>query len=150
MEAQSDPPEWVVERALALFPSPVAKPASDWIRHVGEILFDSWHSPALAGLRAGRGSSRQLRYRADDLEVELQLERVSGGRGLQIVGLVSTSPGPQGLGRATIDLCAGDQIHATECNGFGEFQIEVKPTPGTRLLIHLPDRKETLELTLPD
>jgi hypothetical protein len=150
MEAASEPPKWVVERALSVFPSPASRPASDWIRLAGELFFDSWLTPAAAGLRAGSGASRQLRYRAGDLEVELHLDRSSGIRNLQIIGQISTAGGASGLGQAKVDLHAGRITRAADCNDFGEFHLETKAEPGLRLQIHLPDRNESLELILPD
>lgn len=150
LEAVSEPPEQVLARARAIFPSAPQRPASDWIGLVAELLFDSWTAPAAAGVRSGRIAARQLKYKAGAVEVELHVENPSGSRTLQIVGQIVTAGAQNPAGQSWVHLHAGDHSQSAECNEFGEFQIESRIAPGVRLRIDLAGRGETLELKLPD
>lgn len=148
-ETLNEPPAWAVERAKAIFPSAAPRTASEWIGLVGELCFDSWMTPAAAGFRSGGGGPRQLRYRAADLEVELQFEQLPGQRLLQVVGQISAAAGEKPIAGAAVHWLTPGNPGSTECNEFGEFQFEIRAVSIVSLRFDLPDRMQSIELAIP-
>jgi hypothetical protein len=149
----NEPPAAVLARALAIFPSPSAGLASHWVDALAELLFDSWATPTLAGTRSVRGSSRELRYRAGDLEVELQLLPGADLRTMQVLGQLQATPGnasAPSFQQASVHLSLGKSRFSAECNEFGEFQLECPAGPGAVLHIAVPGRHAPVNLRLPD
>lgn len=149
----NEPPAPVLARAIAIFPSPAVTPTSDWVGALAELLFDSWASPALAGMRSVRGSSRELRYRVGDLEVELQLLPGADLRTMQVLGQLQATPraaSAPSLQQASVQLSLGKSRFSAECNEFGEFQLECPAGPGAVLHIAVPGRTAPVDLKLPD
>ncbi len=148
-----EPPAAVFQNALAIFPSSAPATASDWVGALAELLFDSWALPAPAGVRSVRGSARELRYRAGDLEVELQLLPGADLRTMQVLGLLQVTPSenpPPVTLSASVSLSHGKSQFSAQCNEFGEFQLECPAGSGATLRIAVPGRPTPVELRLPD
>lgn len=149
-EAFADPPAWAVERAKAIFQSAAPHTASKYVDLLGELFFDSWRMPTAFGLRSGEGGPRELRFRAEGLEVELHLEKPRGARVLQIEGQLSSPGGLRQIAGASVEAVAAGRPMRAGCNEFGEFQMELRAVSGVSLRILLPDRLESLVLNIPD
>ena len=85
-----DPPASWVERAIAVFARPsLASQLAEFGRglaeEAGRLIFSSW-SPDLPAFAGARGSStiQRLRFEADGVELDLQIERT--GRGGNLLG----------------------------------------------------------------
>src|SRR5262252_6533218 len=70
------PPSWVFKRALRVFDAPQRKGLrlTERIGHaIASLVFDSFARPALVGVRSTETTNRQLLYRANDYNVDLQI-----------------------------------------------------------------------------
>lgn len=143
------PPDWVLERAMAVFPSRVVRPASESVTRWAELVFDSWVVPAAAGVRSGRSGTRELRYRAGDVELELHLTRGLGSASLQLVGQIGLAGSNSPPGSARVVLSAGGRSVAADCNEFGEFVLESRIGDPETLRVELKELNENFEVALP-
>jgi hypothetical protein len=95
-----------------------------------ELLFDSLMQPMLAGARSSGLGTRQMLYRADPYQIDIQIEAKSDGNRLMVTGqlLDVTSPGTVGRDvKITLSNHRGNVNH-TVTNQFGEFRGEVDNT----------------------
>ncbi len=148
-EASWTPAAAVVRQAEAIFaPRPRVR-ESAWPTLAALLTFDSWHEPALAGVRAQAAAERHVTYRAGDWEIDLRLEG-SGRQGLAVLGQVahskdSTVP----LDGVPVTLRAGRRALATTTlNAFGEFQIECAAV-GENLRVSIPVTSSGVRLDIP-
>lgn len=129
--AQSQPPENAVHLAKAGFSSARlgAKPAR--VPGLVEVLFDSFLQTAVEGARSGHSGAgsgtRQMLYRADPYQVDLQVEAKPGGNKLVVTGQLLDLRNPDAPGRnvpVIISNLRGHVVHAVT-NEFGEFSEEI-------------------------
>jgi len=82
------PPEWVSKRAVRVFDSVQRPRIAERIgKLVASLVFDSFGSPALAGVRSSETVNRQLLYRAGNYSIDLQIAPVERKRA-DLVGQV--------------------------------------------------------------
>jgi hypothetical protein len=94
-----------------------------------EVLFDSFLQPMLAGARSGGLGTRQMLYRADPYQIDIQIEAKLEGNRLMVTGQLLDISSP-GIGRdvkITLSNHRGNVIHTTT-NQFGEFRGEIENT----------------------
>lgn len=128
VEAAYQPPEGIVRSASAQFGA--ARTASAGMAKAGIVglLFDSFSQPALAGVRAAGTGTRQMLYRAESYQIDMQIEaKPSGGR-ILVTGQVLDVSCPemirQGL-PVTLSNRRGSVVHVVT-NEFGEFHAEIQ------------------------
>ena len=95
-----------------------------------KVLFDSFSQPLLAGARSGTVGSRQMLYRADPYQIDIQIEAKSEGDRLFVTGQLLDVSTPGIVGRdvkITLSNHRGNVVH-TISNQFGEFCGEVQNT----------------------
>jgi len=95
-----------------------------------KVLFDSFSQPLLAGARSGTVGSRQMLYRADPYQIDIQIEAKSDGDRLIVTGQLLDVSTPGIVGRdvkITLSNHRGNVVH-TISNQFGEFCGEVENT----------------------
>jgi hypothetical protein len=95
-----------------------------------ELLFDSSTQPLLAGARSGALGSRQMLYRADPYQIDIQIEAKPEGDRLVVTGQLLDVSTPGIVGRdvkITLSNHRGNVVH-TISNQFGEFSGEVENT----------------------
>lgn len=104
---------------------------------VVELLFDSFLQPALAGARFVVIGTRQMLYRADPYQIDIQIEPKPGtnrlvitGQLLEIGAAVMTATGMQ----VTLSNHRGNMVIATT-NQFGEFSGELENSGDLELSI---------------
>jgi len=104
---------------------------------VVELLFDSFLQPALAGARSVVMGTRQMLYRADTYQIDIQIEPKPGtnrllitGQLLEIGAAVTTATGMQ----VTLSNHRGNIVIATT-NQFGEFSGELENSGDLELSI---------------
>ncbi|HKW57858.1 MAG TPA: hypothetical protein VJN42_10925 [Candidatus Acidoferrum sp.] len=98
------------------------------VRGLVEVLFDSFRQPALAGTRSAATGVRQMLYRAEPYQVDIQIEAKPGGNRLTVTGqlLNLSSPGSMGSNvQVTLSDRRGSTVH-TVTNQFGEFSGEIQ------------------------
>jgi hypothetical protein len=104
---------------------------------VVELLFDSFLQPALAGARSVVIGTRQMLYRAEPYQIDIQIEPKPGTNRLQITGqlleigtaVLSASGVP-----VTLSNRRGNSLIATT-NQFGEFSGELENSGDLELSI---------------
>jgi hypothetical protein len=125
-EAEFEPPANVVAMAKALVQAPA--PAKGLrLREIAELVFDSFMTPQLAGVRSAAGvGSRQLLYRAGEVMIDVRLESSDESERFALTGQVFREQGSKvGITRVPISLISGrNELARTSTNQFGEFYIE--------------------------
>jgi hypothetical protein len=93
-----------------------------------QLLFDSFSHAALAGIRSAGMSIRQMLYRADPYQVDIQLEAQPERNRLLVTGQLLDVSHPEVVGREVqVTLSDGrESVVNTMTNQFGEFRGEVE------------------------
>jgi hypothetical protein len=110
----------------------------------GNLIFDSLSQPAMAGIRAGGVSARQVVYEADGLTVDMRMDRQPRSSRVCVVGQVLAKGASQlSLDGATVILWTekGEPIVAVKTTTFGEFQLDCEPQNHLRLSIEVSGRR---------
>ncbi len=92
------------------------------------VLFDSFLQPVVEGARSAATDSRQMLYRADPFQIDLQIEAKPDSSDLMVTGqlLDLSNPGIAGSDvRVTLSNLRGHVVHAVS-NQHGEFTCEIK------------------------
>ena len=113
-----------------------------------ELLFDSFRTPALAGVRSAASRSRQLLYGTATYRIDVRIEPQIDSDKVVLIGQILNSADPkQQLADVPVSLWKGRKMLAVSTtNHQGEFQIECEMDSSFRLMITLPGQKE---LSLP-
>jgi hypothetical protein len=126
-----DAPDYVIQRAIALFPKKAAK-FSDWV--LAKLSFDSWVTPQLAGVRAEDAGPRQRIYQTDSCKIILMTEPDRW-----IGQIVPIQPGVETAG-CLVELTSKHKVlKSTVTNQNGEFMLPGKPSKNAELKIHGPE-----------
>jgi hypothetical protein len=129
-EANYQPSPAHVRIAKAAFSAAGRAVRSNKKRGFVELLFDSSMQPLLAGARSGSLGSRQMLYRADPYQIDIQIEAKPEGDRLVVTGQLLDVSTPGIVGRdvkITLSNHRGNVVH-TISNQFGEFSGEVENT----------------------
>jgi hypothetical protein len=126
-EANFQPPAGAVRMVKAAYASArlgsEQKEASSMI----EVLFDSFLQPAVTGARSTAMGIRQMLYRADSYQIDIQIEAIPGSNRLVVTGQLMDVSTPEIVGRGvqvTLSNRRGNLVH-TVTNEFGEFRGEI-------------------------
>jgi hypothetical protein len=95
---------------------------------VAQLLFDSFSHPAPAGIRSAPTRIRQLLYRAQPYQIDLQIELRQESSRLLVTGQLLDISHPEMIGRdvqVTLSNRRGSVVK-TVTNEFGEFRGEVE------------------------
>jgi hypothetical protein len=131
VEATYQPPAGDVRIAKAAFAT--ARQAGQRKEQSGfvEVLFDSLLQPMVAGARSSGGlGTRQMLYRADPYQIDIQIEAKPEGNRLMVTGQLLDVSAPGVVGRDVKVILSnhhGNVIH-TVTNQFGEFRSEIENT----------------------
>lgn len=115
------------------------------------VLFDSLLQPVVAGARSAATDSRQMLYRADPFQIDLQIEARPGGNDLQVTGqlLDLSNPGIAGKDvNITLSNLRGHVVHAVS-NQHGEFTCDIKNSGDLQITFSTP-RGEPIVISLRD
>jgi len=115
------------------------------------VLFDSFLQPAAAGARSAAIDSRQMLYRADPFQIDLQIEAKPGSSDLLVTGqlLDLSNPGIAGKDvNITLSDLRGHVAHAVS-NQHGEFTCEIKNS-GDLQMTFASSRGEPIVISLRD
>jgi hypothetical protein len=102
-----------------------------------EVLFDSFLEPAIAGARSVVIGTRQMLYRADPYQIDMQIEPKQGSNRLVITGQLLDLSHPGVIGR-NIQVTLSNRRGNTEMvatNQFGEFSGEIENSGDLELTI---------------
>lgn len=130
MEASYQPPEADVRIAKAAFAAAGVAAQRNTKSSFVEVMFDSFLQPMLAGARSSGLGTRQMLYRADPYQIDIQIEAKLEGNRLMVTGQLLDVSSPGVVGRdvkITLSNHRGNVIH-TVTNQFGEFRGEIENT----------------------
>ena len=148
VEARCQPaPEKVrfVKAAFALA-GPAAKRKE--MGGVIQLLYDSFSQPLTVGIRSAPRRIRQLLYRAEPYQIDLQIELRPGSNQLVVTGQLLDVSRPEMVGRdVQVMLSDGREYMVnTVTNEFGEFRAEVDNSGDLELSLLSPGGKPIVVL----
>jgi hypothetical protein len=129
-EVSYQPPVANVRIAKAAFAAAGRSTQSSAKGSFVEVLFDSFMQPMLAGARSTGLGTRQMLYRADPYQIDIQIEAKPEASRLIVTGQLLDVSLPDVVGRdvnITLSNHRGNVIH-TITNQFGEFRSELENT----------------------
>src|SRR5580704_13641413 len=136
-EASYQPPAGTVRLAKAAFATAgMAQPEKE-SRGVIEVLFDSFLQPAVAGARSVVIGTRQMLYRADPYQIDMQIEPKQGSNRLVITGQLLDLSHPGIIGHDIQVILSNHRGHSViaATNQFGEFSGEIENSGDLELSI---------------
>jgi hypothetical protein len=140
LEGNYQPPESAVRIAKAAFSGvALARQKKGSVRAV-KLLFDSFLQPMLEGVRSAGTGTRQMLYRADPYQIDVQLELKPSGNRIVVTGQLLNLSNPKIIAAGTRILVSnmhGDVLHVV-ANQFGEFSGEVKNSGDLQLTFATP------------
>ncbi|SRR6266849_275502 len=128
LEASYQPPAADVRIAKAAFAAAGRATHQSAKGSFVEVLFDSFLQPMLAGARSTSLGTRQMLYRADPYQIDIQIEAKPEGNRLMVTGQLLDVSSPGIVGRnvnITLSNHRGNLIR-TVTNQFGEFRGEIE------------------------
>jgi hypothetical protein len=129
-EASYQPPAAEVRIAKAAFAVAARTTQASAKGSFVEVLFDSFMQPMLAGARSTGLGTRQMLYRADPYQIDIQIEVKPEGNRLIVTGQLLDVSSPGVVGRDVKVMLSnhrGNVVH-TVTNQFGEFRTELENT----------------------
>lgn len=139
-EGNYQPPESAVRIAKASFAGAGLGSQNKKAGSRVKLLFDSFLQPVLAGVRSAGAGTRQMLYRADPYQIDVQLEMKPNGNRIVVTGQLLNLSSPKVIAagaRILVSNMHGDVVH-TAANQFGEFTGEVKNSGDLQLTFATP------------
>jgi len=140
VEGNYQPPESAVRIAKSAFAGVGLGSREKGADSRVKLLFDSFLQPVLAGVRSAGAGTRQMLYRADPYQIDVQLEMKPGGNRVVVTGQLLNLSNPKAIAAGTRILVSnmhGDVVH-TAANQFGEFSGEVKNSGDLQITFATP------------
>jgi len=143
-ESAYAPSDGAVRTVNATFASRSAGRLRQARSEVASLLFDSFRSPLLAGVRSAGSASQQLLYGIGDYRIDVRIEPQMDSERVVLIGQVLNSADPdERLSAAPVTLLKGRRTLAESVTSeFGEFQIECELQGSLRLVVLLHGRGE--------
>lgn len=142
-EPSYQPPADTVRAAKAAFAMTEWAAKRRKTSNLVELLFDSFLQPALAGTRSASTEMRQMLYRADPYQVDIQIEAKPNASSLVITGQVLNVSRPDFAAndiQVTLSNRRGSVVYAMT-DRFGEFRGEIENSGDLELSFPRPERK---------
>jgi len=113
-----------------------------------QLLYDSFSQPLTVGIRSAPRRIRQLLYRAEPYQIDLQIELRPEGNRLVVTGQLLDVSRPEMVGRdVQVMLSDGREYMVnTVTNEFGEFRAEVENSGDLELSLLSPGGKPIVVL----
>ncbi|HWO35090.1 MAG TPA: hypothetical protein VNO32_40375 [Candidatus Acidoferrum sp.] len=140
LEGNYQPPESAVRIAKAAFSGVGLARQKNGSASRVKLLFDSFLQPMLQGVRSAGAGTRQMLYRADPYQIDVQLEMKPSGNRIVVTGQLLNLSNPKIIAAGTRILVSnmhGDVLHVV-ANQFGEFSGEVKNSGDLQLTFATP------------
>ncbi len=141
--ASCQPPDHIVRLAKAQFA--IAGLGGKWkeTNSLIEVLFDSFSQPALAGVRSVGTETRQMLYRAEPYQIDVQIEAQQEGNRLVVTGQLMDARNPEVVGSDVLVTLSNRRGHLvkTVTNQFGEFHGEINNSGDMELSFSGHDEK---------
>lgn len=142
-EEKYQPPEEIVRLAKAAFAGAGLAAQGEGKESRIKVLFDSFLQPVFAGARSAGTGTRQMLYRADPFQIDVQIEAKSSGNRLVVTGQLMDLSNPAIVSRdvrVALSNMRGNVTHAVT-NQFGEFSTEVENTGDLQITFDSPGDK---------
>jgi hypothetical protein len=126
-EADFQPPESAVRMVRAAYAATAIGHPKKKGSSLVQLLFDSFLQPAQAGARSMTTATRQMLYRADSYQIDLQIESRPGSNLLVITGQMMDVSTPEFVSKGVPVMLSNYReslVHAVT-NEFGEFRCEI-------------------------
>jgi hypothetical protein len=126
-EANYQPPADAVRVVKAAYASASRGSKGEEAKSLVEVLFDSFSQPAVAGARSKATGARQMLYRADSFQIDVQIEPKPGTNHVVVTGQMMDVSTPEIVSRGVqvkLSNFRENVIH-TVTNEFGEFRCEI-------------------------
>jgi hypothetical protein len=140
MEGNYQPPDSAVRIAKAAFAGMGLANQKKGAGSRVKVLFDSFRQPIFAGVRSAGAGTRQMLYRADPYQIDVQLEMQPGGNRIVVTGQLLNLSNAKMIASGTRILVSnmhGDVVH-TVANQFGEFSGQVRNSGDLQLTFATP------------
>jgi len=155
-EANYQPPEGAVRIAKAAFAGTALAGTALAGQRKGagsriKVLFDSFLQPVFEGARSAGAGTRQMLYRADPFQIDVQVEAKHGGNRIVVTGqlLDLSNPGIMGPdARIVLSNMQGHVVNAVT-NQFGEFSGEIENSGDLQMTFASPG-KQPIVISLRD
>jgi hypothetical protein len=139
-EGNYQPPEDRVRLAKAVFAGAGLMGQRKGAGSRIKVLFDSFLQPVFEGARSAGAVTRQMLYRADPFQIDVQLEVKPGGNRIVVTGQLLDLSNPGIIARDTRVLLSNMRGHVvhTVANQFGEFSGEIENSGDLQLTFASP------------
>lgn len=140
-----EPPAELVQWSIELF-QPVLQPYTGVTlrKIIASLVFDTYDQPILAGTRRVGTPSRQLLFRAGDVDVDVKIESMEANDRITLVGQVLSSA-TKFFDNTPVKLEShGIVRYRTRTNLVGEFSFDEVPKDTYHLSVDLPEGQITL------
>jgi hypothetical protein len=137
-EGSFQPPRETVRMAKAGFTQTGLGQEAERAPSLVELLFDSFLQPAIAGARSAAVGPRQMLYRAESYQIDVQIEGTSAGEVLVVTGQLMDVNKPEMVSRgARVTLRDGcGNVTEMVTNRFGEFRGEIADSGDLELSVY--------------
>jgi len=142
-ESNYQPPADTVRVVKAAYASARMAGQEKEAKSLVEVLFDSFLQPAVEGARSMVTGTRQMLYRADSYQIDLQIEPKPGSNLLVITGQMMDVSTPEIVSRGVqvkLSNYRESSVNAVT-NEFGEFRCEIDNSGDLELSV--PGRGDT-------
>ena len=149
-ETNYQPPKDQVRIAAAAFAASLYGEGQKRAHSAIEVLFDSFLHPLFEGTRSSNTGTRQMLYRADPFQIDLQLES-QPGVGVVVTGQLLNFRHPELVGRnvpVVLSNMHGGVVR-TVTNQFGEFREAIE-TSGELELVFLGANDKPVVISIRD
>lgn len=142
-EANYQPPEGAVTVAKAAFAGALLADQRKGAGSRVKVLFDSFLKPVFEGARSAGASTRQMLYRADPFQIDVQVESKPGGSRIVVTGQLLDLGNPKIITQDTNVLLSNmrGQVLHTVANQFGEFSGEIDNSGDLQMTFETPGGK---------
>lgn len=139
-EHSYEPPDGATRMAKGLLPIHGRSAKKSVVR----LLFDSFQSPAIAGIRATTTSARQMLYGVGTYRIDLRMEPQMDSDKVALVGQILNAADPVKAGaQVVVTLMRGKKVLAeSQTNALGEFQLECSLEGQLQLRLTLPRARD--------
>ena len=142
-ERNYQPPEDTVRLAKAAFAGAGLTGQRKGADSRIKVLFDSFLQPVFEGARSAGAGTRQMLYRADPFQIDVQVEAKPGGNRIVVTGQLLNMSNPEIVGRDTrivLSNMRGQVVHSV-ANQFGEFSGEIDNSGDLQMTFASPGGK---------
>jgi predicted anti-sigma-YlaC factor YlaD len=149
-ETNYQPPKDQVRIAAAAFAASLYGEEQKRAHSAIEVLFDSFLHPLFEGTRSSNTGTRQMLYRADPFQIDLQLES-QPGVGVVVTGQLLNFSHPELVGRNVPVVLSNMHgvVVRTVTNQFGEFREAIQ-TSGELELVFLGANDKPVVISIRD